>query len=199
MPTADVSVSGTGVEALVSSAVHLSSTARSNEPAEQAATIAEPLRTGVQCGPVQCAVSNSVIGDEALDSSAAHLPFAIADVTRAKSAHDDGPVSFDISTPKSQAAILGPDDGPADIDRCALFLIWWSYHVQPKCPSDPPKRMSESPVALSLEKLLCCEVCSRPLGPDDPPLLWPESYPMCLECTIEMEEDLYEEACLTAA
>ena len=54
-------------------------------------------------------------------------------------------------------------------------------------------------VALSLEKLLCCEVCSRPLGPDDPPLLWPESYPMCLECTIEMEEDLHEENCLTAA
>ena len=52
---------------------------------------------------------------------------------------------------------------------------------------------SESPVVLSLEKLLCCEVCSRPLGPDDPPLLWPESYPMCLECTIEMEEDMIEE------
>ena len=174
---------------------------------------------------------------------------SIADATGAMSAHDDGPVCFDISTPKSQAAILGSDDGPSDIDRCALFLIWWSYHVQPKCPSlipteqvtpneglntrlDPPKRMSleqllpcashnvegdgleDSRIAhegspltvekeitktetktLSLEKLLCCEVCSRPLDPDKPPLLWPGGYPMCLECMIEMEEDLFEENC----
>ena len=152
----------------------------------------------------------TVTGDvtEAANAIVDEVPTVTQDVTEAASAIVDEvptsrlPRTIEIepalqTTSFSSDECLPTSTHQEEIERCMLFLIWWSLMNGQSEGSDPADACanikSESPVVLSLEKLLSCEVCGKPLGPDDPPLLCPQDYPMCLECTIEMEEDMIEE------